>query len=73
VQNEILASGLIESLEDMKNSSFVAKLTTKHDLFTTVVNTTLGTICHIRKNLCFRCSPLEFFFCNATIEVYGFE
>jgi hypothetical protein len=73
VQNEILASGLIKSLEDMKNPSFVAKLTTKHDLLTTVVNTTLGTICHIRKNSCFRCSPSEFFFCNATTKAYGFE
>jgi hypothetical protein len=73
VQNEILASGLIESLEDMKKPSFVAKLTTKHDLLTIVVNTTLRTMCHIRKKLCFRCLPSEFFFCNAMTEAYGFE
>ncbi len=57
MQNEILASGLIQSLEDMKSPSFVAKLTTKHDLLTIVVNTTLRTMCLIRKKSCSRCSP----------------
>jgi hypothetical protein len=73
MQNEIIVGGLIKSLEDMKNPSFVAKLTTKHDLLITVVNTMLRTLCHIRKNSCSRCSPLQVFFCNAMAKAYGFE